>query len=169
MPKSLFEGKILVTALATRPADGEALTVAELTAGVRLSQAILRAGYRLSPTGSDTLSEPSLEDTGNAVTYGSSNYEASMTLFRYLTEEGTSDTEQDIAYNLFAGKGLNLNLVERVGPPASKPWEAGDEYRLFPVITDDPQQPSELTGYIKFVQPLGVQGGVVLRGTVAEA
>lgn len=167
--KSLFEGRILLTAMAAAPANPESITLAELTAGVRLSKAVLRSGYRLSPTGSDTLNEPSLEDTGNSTVFGSSNYEAAMTLFRFLDAAGKSDTEQDVAYNLFTGKGLQLHLVERIGPLASVPWATGDAYRYFPVLTDDPQMPTELTGYVKFVQPLGVQGGVVLRGTVALA
>ena len=167
MPKSLFDGNIRLEVLAVAPADPAAITVAELKAGVNLSPAVLRSGYRLSPTGSDTLSEPSLEDKGNSTTFGSSNYEANMTLFRYLTADGKSDVAQDVAYNLFVEKGVLVYLVERVGPPSRQPWAAGDEYRYFPVIADDPQQPTELSGYIKFVQPLGVQGGVELRGVAA--
>jgi hypothetical protein len=156
MAKSLFEGRIRLEALAVAPADPDALTVAELSAGQRISKSILRSGYRLSPTGSDTLNEPGLEDSGNSTTYGASNYEATFSVFRYLDESGLSDEEQDLGYN----------LVERIGPPASKPWEAGDPYSMYPIITDDPQQPTELSGYIKFVQPMGVTGGVVPRGTV---
>lgn len=166
MPKSLFEGRIRLEALVTAPADPDALTLTELEAGVRISKAILRQGYRLSPTGSDTLNEPGLEDSGNSTTYGASNYEANFTVFRYLDDAGLSDDEQDIGYNLFTGKGLHLYLVERIGPPAAEPWAAGDPYSLYPIITDDPQQPTELSGYIKFVQPMGVTGGVVPRGTV---
>lgn len=169
MPKSLFEGNIRLGALSVAPAVGEAITVAELTAGVNLSPAVMRTGYRLSPTGSDTLNEASLEDSGNGTVFGSSNYEANLTLFRYLDAAGKSDAAQDVAYNLFTEKGIFLWLVERIGPPSKQAWAAGDEYRMFPVITDDPQQPTDLTGYVKFVQPLGVQGGVVLRGVVAAA
>lgn len=164
--KSLFEGRIRLEALAIAPEDPNAITIAEVTAGVRISKAILRSGYRLSPTGSDSLSEPGLEDLGNSTTYGASNYEATFSVFRYLDDSGLSDAEQDIGYNLFAGKGLHLYLVERTGPLASKDWEAGDPYAFYPVITDDPQQPTELSGYIKFVQPMGVSGEVVSRGTI---
>jgi len=167
MPKSLFEGNIRLVALSTAPANPEAITVAELAAGVNLSPAVLRSGYRLSPTGSDSLSEPSLEDVGNSTTFGSSNYEATLTLFRYLDASGKSDATADIAYDLFTEKGITLYLVERIGPPSTQAFAAGDEYRYIPVLTDDPQQPTDLTGYVKFVQPLGVQGGVVLRGVVA--
>ena len=69
MPRSLFEGNIRVDALSTAPTDPEAITLAELTAGVALSKAIMRSGFRLSPSGSDTLNEASLEDSGNAVDY----------------------------------------------------------------------------------------------------
>lgn len=167
MPRSLFEGNIRVDALSTAPADPEALTLTELAAGVALSKAIMRSGFRLSPSGSDTLNEASLEDSGNAVDYGASNYDAAMTLFRYLDATGKSDPAQDIAYELFVDKGIFLWLPKRVGPPSKQAWAAGDVYDLFPVVTDDPQDPTDLTGYVKFVQPLGVQGGVVLRGVVA--
>lgn len=167
MPKSLYEGNVRLVALAAAPANPAAITAAEVAAGVNLSPAILRNGYRLSATGSDTLSEPSLEDTGNSTTYGSSNYEGNLTVFRYLDSAGKSDTGDDIGYELFTEKGITLYLVERIGPPATQAMAAGDEYSYFPVITDDPQQPSELTGYVKFVQPLGVQGGVVHRGVIA--
>lgn len=167
MPKSLFEGNIRLTALSTAPADPEAITLAELAAGVNLSPAVMRSGYRLTPTGSDTLNEPSLEDTGNSTTFGSSNYEGSLTLFRYLDAAGASDTGNDIGYELFTEKGITLYLVERIGPSSKTADAAGDVYSYYPVLTDDPQQPTDLTGYVKFVQPLGVQGGVVLRGVVA--
>ena len=169
MPKSLFEGNIRVDVLITPPANRSAVTITELADAIPLSCAILRTGYRLSPTGSDTLNEPALCETGNSVTFGASNYEATMTLFRYLTEAGLSDPDQDIAWETFVEKGIAVDLIERIGPPAAKDWAEGDPYRLFPVITDDPQQPTDLTGYQKFVQPFGVQGGVVLRGEVAAA
>lgn len=166
MPRSLFEGNIRVEALAVAPADIDALTLTELADGIRLSKALMRNGYRLSPSGSDTVDEPGLEDTGNTGAYGASNYEVNLPLFRYLDEEGKSDPEQDIAYNLFTGKGVHVWLAERIGPPASKPWEEGDDYSLYPIIADDPQAPTDLTGYIKFVQPARVSGRVALRGKV---
>ena len=70
--RSLYEGNIRLEALSTAPADIDAITVTELEAGVRVSRAIMRNGYRLSPTGSDTIDEPGLEDTGNTGSYGSS-------------------------------------------------------------------------------------------------
>lgn len=164
MPRSLFEGNIRVDALATAPVDPEALKLTELATSVALSKAIMRAGFRLSPSGSDTLNEATLEDTGNATDFGNSNFDASMTLFRYLDGTGKSDAAQDIAYNLFTAKGIFLWLAKRVGPPAKQAWAIGDTYDLYPVVTDDPQDPTDLTGYVKFVQPLGVQGGVILRG-----
>lgn len=167
MAKSLFEGNIRLVALSTVPADPAAITATELTAGVNLSPAILRSGYRLSATGSDSMNEPSLEDAGNAVTFGSSNYEANITPFRYRDADGASDTTNDVGYSLFTEKGITLWLVERIGPPSKTAFTVGDAYSYFPVITDDPQSPTELSGYEKFVQPCGVQGGVVLRGIVA--
>lgn len=166
-PRSLFEGNIRVEALAVAPADINALSLTDLADGIRLSKALMRNGYRLSPTGSDSIDEPGLEETGNTGAYGASNYEVNLPLFRYLDEDGLPDEEQDIAYNLFTGKGVHVWLAERIGPPASKDWAAGDPYSLFPIIADDPQAPTDLTGYVKFVQPARVSGQVVLRGTVA--
>ncbi|MGC0144941.1 hypothetical protein [Pseudactinotalea sp. Z1732] len=164
--RSLYEGNIRLEALSTAPADIDAITVTELGDGVRVSRAIMRNAYRLSPTGSDTIDEPGLEDTGNTGSYGASNYEVMLPLFRYFDDTGQSHPEQDVAYNVFTGKGVVLHLVERIGPPASKEWEAGDPYNYYPVVLDDPQQPTDLTGYQKVQQPARVTGQVSLRAEV---
>ena len=168
MPRSLFEGNIRLEALSVAPADIDNITLDELQDGVRLSKAIMRNGYRLSPTGSDTLDEPGLEETGNTGSYGPSNYEVTLPFFRYFTESGESDEEQDVGYVVFDGKGTHVVLVERIGPPASQEWAAGDSYSAYPVVADDPQQPTDLTGYQKFTQPARVSGEVALRGVVAN-
>ena len=166
MPKSLFEGNIKVTILATEPADPENITLAELQDGVDVSCALLRTGYRFSATGSDTLNEPALCDTGNAVVYGASNYEFNVQAFRYREESGQADPAQDIAWDVFAGKGTLVRVVERAGKPARTDWAEDDEYRTGQVLLDDRQQPTDLTGYEKFVQPGGVQDGI-REGVVA--
>src|SRR5690625_7773019 len=120
-PRSLFEGRTPVDALSVAPADIHALTLSELEDGDRLSKALMRNGYRLTPSGSDTNDEPGLEETGNTGSYGASIYEVNLPLFRFLDDSGLSDEEQDIAYNLFTGQGVQVWLAERSGPPASKP------------------------------------------------
>lgn len=160
MPRSLYDGNIKLTVLPTEPADPLAITLAELEDGVDVSCAVLRNGYRFSATGSDPVTEPALCTQGNAIAYGPSNYEFSLQAFRYRDESGHSDPAQDIAYDVFGGKGTILRVVERIGPPARQAWAEDDEYRTALILLDDRQQPTELTGYEKFVQPGAVQDGI---------
>lgn len=166
MPRALAEGRTRLDFLAALPADPESVTLTELAAAVALSPAVLASDYNLTPTDSDTVNEKSLVDEGNTVTFAASNYQAAMTFFRYLTTAGASDPGQDVAWETFTGKGVAGYMIERVGPKATTAWAAGNVYNLYEVISDNPQQPQERTGYIKFRQPFGVQGLVVLRGVV---
>lgn len=169
MPKSLYEGNIKVTALATEPSDPENITLSELEDGVDLSCAILRTAYRFSATGSDSLpDEAALCDTGNIVAYGASNYEFNASAFRYRDSSGLADPAQDIAWDVFAGKGITIRIVERVGKPSRDAWAAEDEYRTALILLDDRQQPTDLSGYEKFVQPGAVQSGGIVEGAVAN-
>src|SRR5690625_7230870 len=119
MPKSLFEGNIKVTILATEPADPEAITLDELEDGVDVSCALLRTGYRFSATGSDTLNEPALCDAGNAVVYGASNYEFNVQAFRCREGSGQADPAQAIAWGGFARRGTPVRVVVGAGRPGS--------------------------------------------------
>lgn len=168
MPKSLYEGNIKVTALATEPDNIDAITLAELEDGRDLSCAILRNAYRFSPTGSDPLpDEAALCDSGNVTAYGASNYEFNVSAFRYRQSSGLADEDQDIAWDVFAGKGTTIRIVERVGKPSREAWSEEDEYRTGLILLDDRQQPTDLTGYEKFVQPGAVQSGGITEGVVA--
>ena len=157
MPKTLADGRTKLVALTAAPADPEAPTVAELTAGVDLSCKILKSDYRLSATGSDTINEAELCSTGNAVTYGASNYEGTVTVFRYLDATGAPETGEDDAWDALKAKGTTLWLVEREGPEYDSAWAAGDEVDVYEVVTDSPQKPTDRTGFIKRTVPLGVQ------------
>lgn len=157
MPKTLADARTRLVALTTRPADPAKPTVTELTAGVDLSCRILKSDYRLSPVASDTVPDAELCSEGNAVTFGASNYEASVTPFRYLTEAGKADAANDVAWDALKEKGTELWLYEREGPKYDVPWTVADEVEGYEVVTDNPQKPSDRTGYIKRVVPLGVQ------------
>lgn len=169
MPKTLADARIKLTALTTKPANPLAPTVTELNAGIDLSCRINKSDYRLSATSSDTNGDQELCAEGNAVTFGASNYEGSLTPFRYLDATGKSDSTNDVAWTTLKAKGTELWLYERVGPKYDVTWATGDIADHYHVITDNPQAPSDMTGYIKRVVPLGVQdaamGIVVAAGS----
>jgi hypothetical protein len=168
MPKRLRDGNIKLAFLADDPANFHQPTVAELNGGVDLSCATL-SDYTLGPTGSDTVNEKAVCDEGNVNALGASNYQASQTYFRYLDESTfASDPADDLPWITFTDKGLHGWLVERSGKSSAAAWAAGDVVRIFEVITDDPQDQNGVTGgYLKFIQPFSVQGGVDLRAVVA--
>ena len=166
MPKTLADARTRLAILTTKPTNLAAIPVAALTAGIDASCKILKSDYRLSPTASDTVPDTELCSEGNAVTYGASNYEGSVTPFWYLDEDGVSELTEDTVYQALKEKGTQLWFVEREGPRYDKAWAVGDKYEVYEVVTDNPQKPSDRAGYIKRVVPLGVQRAV-LDGTVA--
>ena len=157
MPKTIADARTKLAILTTKPANPAAPTVTELTAGIDASCRILYSDYRLSPTASDTIPDRELCAEGNAVVYGASNYEANISPFRYLDEDGKSETLEDVVYQALKVKGTTVWLVEREGPRYEDAWAAGDDVEVYEVITDNPQKPSDRGGYIKRVTPLGVQ------------
>ena len=169
MPKTLADARTRLAILTTKPVNPKAPTVTELNAGIDASCRLLKSDYRLSPTASDTVPDTELCSEGNAVTFGASNYEGSVTPFWYLDEDGKSDTTEDTVYQALKEKGTELWFVEREGPRYDEPWATGDEVEVYNVITDNPQKPSDRAGYIKRVVPLGVQtaelSAVVAAGT----
>jgi len=157
MPKTLADARTRLAILTTKPASLTSITVTELTAGIDASCRILKSDYRLSPTASDTVADTELCSEGNAVTFGASNYEGSVTPFWYLDEDGQSETTEDVVYQALKEKGTELWFVEREGPRYDEPFAAGDAIEVYEVVTDNPQKPSDRAGYIKRVVPLGVQ------------
>lgn len=157
MPKTLADARTRLAILTTKPDDLGAISVADLDDGIDASCRILKSDYRLSPAASDTVPDTELCSEGNAVTFGASNYEGSVTPFWYLDEDGKSDVAEDEVYQALKEKGTELWFVEREGPRYDEPWAAGDTYEVYEVVTDNPQKPSDRAGYIKRVVPLGVQ------------
>lgn len=157
MPKTLADARTRLAVLTTKPVSLTAPTAAELNAGIDASCRILKSDYRLSPTSSDTVADTELCTDGNAVTFGSSNYEGSVTPFWYLDAAGKSAVAEDMVYQALKTKGTALWFVEREGPKYSVAFAAGDVVEIYTVITDHPQKPSDRAGYIKRVVPLGVQ------------
>lgn len=157
MPKTLADGRIALVALTTQPKDVKAPTLAEINAGVHLECRINKSDYKLGAKDSNTISEQELCKSGDAKDFGPSQYEGSVTPFRYLTEDGKADTDNDIAWTTLKTKGTHLWLIEREGPLYDKAFAAGDVVSVYEVNTDTAQKPSDRTsGYIKRTVPLAV-------------
>lgn len=165
MPLTLADGRHKVAVLTTKPADLSAITVTELTAGINAAPKINKPDYRLSPTASDTVPDQPLSQEGNATTFGNSNFEGSITVLRFLDDQGQPEVAEDELWDAMKEKGTRLWIVDREGPKEGTAWTTGDEYEVFEIITDLPQKPTDMVGYIKRPIPLGVQNYV--RGAVA--
>lgn len=159
MPKSLADGRVKVVALSTKPANTYAPTLAELTAGIDISCRILSSDYALGPTTSDRIAEKELCKEGNANAIGASNYAGSVTPFRYFDETtNQAHKTEDEVYQLLKEKGTTLYFYERqTSKKSTADFAAGDEVDGYEVVTDNPQKPSDMGGYIKRVVPLEVQ------------
>ena len=163
MPKSLADGNLRFVALTEKPADPTAPTITELNAGIDLSASILESDFTWGATSSDTVSEKSIADEGNATTFAASNYQASITLFRMFdTETGQPDETEDVAFQTVKAKGTSFyGYLRESGKKATDPWAAGDEVDGLLVITDTPQRPTNAGGFIKRTVPLGPQKGFI--------
>ena len=162
MPKSLADGHRKFIVLDEEPNIPATPTVTELAAGIDMSCDVLDSDFRFSPTASDQLNEKPLCVPTNAVDFGSSNFEGSITVFRYFddTDHQIDDTE-DVSYQTVKVKGTRLwgYLIER-DRPATDAAVAGDDISVWmEFITDQPQIPTTGGGYIKRTIPLGPQNG----------
>ena len=166
-PRTL-DGLERVRVSTTRPDNPGALTAVEADEFVTIECHILKSDFRLSPTASDTISDSLLCTVGNAVSYGASNYEGTVSPVRFLDEDGLPDPENDIAWDLFKQKGTRLWILVSEGPAHTEAFASGQEYDLYEVVTDSPQKPSDRAGWIKRTVPLGVQNAWLNR-TIASA
>lgn len=157
MPKTLADGRIRFRILTTAPANPAAATAAEINAGLVAECRVLKSDFRLSAVASDSIGDTELCSEGNATAFGASNYEGNMTPFRYLDEAGDADPAGDVVWEAVKEKGTTFWAVVSEGKPHSTDFATGDEYDLYEVITDTPQKPTDRSGYIKRVVPLGVQ------------
>ena len=159
MPFTAADGREKVTALTTKPADLEAVTATEANAGTDIHWHVAKSDFRLSATGSATHNDTPLGAVGLAVNFAESNAEGTLTVFRDLDETGkpVASSESETTFNMVKEKGTELWILVRKGPDADDPWAAADEYSIWHVRTDEPQNPTDRTGYIKYTVPLGVQ------------
>ena len=159
--KVLADGKTKLAILATAPADPEAPTVAELTAGIDASCNIAKTGYTLGPTTSETINDPELCVDVNATVYGASNFEATFSVFRFFDEAtGQIDAVSDEVFEALRTKGVEVYLVEREsGKKSTEPFEAGDEVSVYRALLDHPQKSSDRTGWVKNTIVPAIQAG----------
>lgn len=160
MPRSLADGKTKFSILTTEPADPAAPTITELNAGIQAAANILASDFTWGATDSDTVGERSLADKNNANALSASNYTAGITVFRYFDDTtGAVDPAEDTVFAAGKEKGTELWCYARKdGKDAGDAWVAADEIYLGGlVITDEPQPPSDLGGYIKFRIPMQMQ------------
>lgn len=157
MPKTIADGRILLTALTVKPKDPGKPTVAELKAGKKISGRILKSDYALGAGGSQTITETELCNRGEGQAFGLSTYSGNLSVFRYFDDMGKAAVADDFAWEMMKEKGTQIWLAEREGPVESKEWEDGDEVSIYEVTTDDPQKPQDrFAGYIKRTIPLAV-------------
>jgi hypothetical protein len=160
MPKSLADGKTKFTVLTAEPADPAAPTITELNAGIQAAANILASDFVFGATDSDTVGERSLADKNNVNALSASNYSAGITVFRYFdATTGAVAPAEDTVFAAVKAKGTELWCYARKnGTDATTAWVAADEIYLgAKVITDEPQPPSDLGGYIKYRSPMQVQ------------
>ena len=168
MPKTIAEERIKLVALTSKPADPRNPKVSELAAGKDLSCSVLFSDFRLSPTASDTVSEPALCEGGNSSVPTKSNFEGNLSVFRFIDPlTGLAVTAEDFAWSLSKEKGTELHLYKRIGPKFSAAFAANQDVEYYHALTDEPQDPSDFGGYIKKVIPLLVQGDSKVNCTVA--
>ena len=159
MPRSLAEGKTKVVILADEPADPENPTLSELEDGVDASCAIVASTINLGPQASQTVDEKALCEEGNVQAFGSSEYAAEMDVFRYfeeaedggLPETGASQGEiGDAVFQMLKTKGTIAYVYMReINKKATEDLVAGEPLWGFKIAVDNPQRPTETTGYIK--------------------
>lgn len=161
MPRTLADGKTKFTILTTKPANPAAPTVTELEAGIDLSCKVLSSDFAWGATDSDKVAEKALCDEGNANAIGASNYTAGFTLWRYFDAAGGFDAAEDAGFVAVQAKGTTLwGYARRTDKSSTDAWEVGDEIYLGAAFTtDNPQPPSDVSGFIKWRVPAEVQNG----------
>lgn len=161
MPRSLAEGKTKVVLLADIPADPKVPTITELEAGVDASCAIVASTFNLGPQASQTVDEKALCEEGNVQAFGSSEYACEFDAFRYFleTSEGglpdeTGGVSQgeigDAVFQMLKTKGtISYIYMREINKKATEDFAEDEPLWGFKVAVDNPQRPTETTGYIK--------------------
>lgn len=151
--------------LTTKPADPEAVTAAEADAGIR-AECWLTTDSRMSATGSTTATEAAICDGAVAAVPVDRQYEGSLVVFRDLDPStGLPVASGDEVFTTLETFGTRVWVLVSKGRLFTEDFEAGDPYKLYEVVTDEPQEPASRDGSIKETVPVHVQTG--WRGAIA--
>lgn len=170
-PRTLADQNRKIVVLTDPVSDLGNISVEELTGEsvIEASCRTTQADTRFAPSASETLSDPAVCEDSGSETFGASQYEAMMGMFRFFDTEnpGQADPEGDILYQALRFKGTEVVVVERhVNKKWDEPFAAGDEYRAFRVETDNFVPATEQhTGYIKGTTSMAVKAAE-LNGVV---
>lgn len=170
IPKTFADLNRKLTLLTTPPVDMRAITAVEANAGLDITCRVTKENTRLSATASETVEDGAVCEPNGSSVPGQSNFEATLGIFRFFSEEtpGASDPDGDELFQLAKVKGSPLYIMERhVNKAWSLDWADGDEYSVYHVTTDNWQRPSDQhVGYIKVTVPLFVTDAE-LNGVIA--
>lgn len=158
------------------PTQAQAPTDTILNAGttVQLSPAIAWQDFALGATDSDDVEDRGITDSGNAVTRGFANFEATLSFFR---DKNASDTNSDYvkAWATFKTPRTYGYLVMRVAEKKwDQAWAAGDRVSVFRFVADTVVDDATGDDSVKFTVNFLPQGllypyTVVRDGTSAAA
>lgn len=171
MPRSLADGRTKLSIMAVAPVDPLAPTVTELEAGIDAACRILASDFKLGPSSSDKVAEKALCQEGNSNALGASNFEGTITAFRYFSTDGAAEPSTppnigDSVWQALKVKGSHLWIAKRfTSKKSTGPWTATDEVEVYEVLTDNGTD-ADASGYIKKIVALEVQDAW-LNGTVA--
>jgi hypothetical protein len=113
--------------------DVEAVTAAQINAGVNLSAAVA-TGFTLGATDSDTDDSKTIVDEANVETRTFGNYEGNLSFFR--SDKVNVTAVFDTAYALFKEGRVEGYLVSRHGKKATATAAAGDTISIYHFISD---------------------------------
>lgn len=158
--KVLADGKTKFTILTTKPANPAAPTVAELNAGIHLSDHVLTSDFTFGAVDSDKVAEKALGSSGNANAIGASNFQIAFTIWRKFLTAGGFDAADEAGWAAVKVKGATLYAYARqTDKEASAAWAAAEEIYLGAEFTTDTPQRTDGTGFIKWRVPGEIQKG----------
>lgn len=158
--KTLADGHIKLAVLTSAPANPAAPTTTELNAGIDASAKVLISDFTWGASDSDKVAERALTDINNVNAIAASNFSAGLSIWRYFNAStGVADPTDDALWTAVKTKGSTLYIYARqTGKLATAAWASADEIYLGgSVITDNPQLPSDMDGFIKRRIPLEPQ------------